>query len=101
MGEESQGAGLLRYALYLVRRSVPKAAATMKKIGPGAYDDGQGGLHLNIAEMLADAGFEDTEENRRIMLEAVKDQLIVQLRAQSPQTIILFREPGDPQWKET
>jgi hypothetical protein len=46
------------------------------RIAPGVYDDGAGGMHLEVTELLEAHGFEDTPENRRTLeheLQAVAD----------------------------
>lgn len=46
------------------------------RIAPGVYDDGQGGMHLDVTELLEANGFEDTPENRRTLereLDAITD----------------------------
>jgi hypothetical protein len=35
------------------------------RIAPGVYDDGDGGMHVDLPELLAAHGIEDTPENRR------------------------------------
>jgi hypothetical protein len=35
----------------------------MKRIAPGLYDDGEGGLHLAIDELLRAHGYADTPAN--------------------------------------
>jgi hypothetical protein len=36
----------------------------MKRLGPGVYDDDDGGLHLDFSELLRAHGYADTVENR-------------------------------------
>lgn len=36
----------------------------MRRLSPGVYDDGEGGLHLDVPELLADNDIADTPENR-------------------------------------
>ena len=38
---------------------------------PGVYVDADGALHIDVAELLAGAGYRDTPENRRELLAAV------------------------------
>ena len=45
----------------------------MKRIAPGVYDDGDGGMHLDIAEMLEGNGFADTPENRAMLEAAARE----------------------------
>jgi ribosomal protein S27AE len=45
----------------------------MKRLMPGVYDDEQGGLHLDVAEMLVANGWADTPENRATLLEAARE----------------------------
>jgi len=61
----------------------------MKRIAPGAYDDGAGGLHIVVAELLADAGFPDTRENREMMLQALVDLL----QRERAHTQIVVKDP--------
>jgi hypothetical protein len=44
----------------------------MKKLGPGFYDDGQGGLHLVVEEMLAARGLNATYANVAKLLEVTE-----------------------------
>lgn len=44
----------------------------MKRIAPGVYDD-NGEMHIAMDELLADAGFEDTPENRATCIAAWQD----------------------------
>jgi hypothetical protein len=36
----------------------------MTRIAPGVYDDGEGGMHLDVDELLEANGFEANAENR-------------------------------------
>ncbi len=45
----------------------------MKRIAPGVYDDGQGGMHLDLAELLEAHGYADTPANRAMMLAVTRD----------------------------
>lgn len=45
----------------------------MKRLQSGVYDDGQGGLHIDVGEILADAGIDDTPENRAAIIAAAHD----------------------------
>lgn len=40
----------------------------MVRLMPGVYDDGRGGLHLVLGELLEGAGYVDTPENRAMLL---------------------------------
>lgn len=42
----------------------------MKRLQPGVYDDGEGGLHIVIVELLAAHGVDDTPENRETLSRA-------------------------------
>lgn len=42
------------------------------RLMPGAYSDGQGGLHLDVEEMLEAGGYADTPQNRRTLTEAAE-----------------------------
>jgi ribosomal protein S27AE len=44
----------------------------MKRLMPGVYDDEQGGLHLDLAELLAANGYADTKGNRQTVIDAVR-----------------------------
>jgi hypothetical protein len=44
------------------------------KLSPGVYDDGRGGMHIEMAELLTSRGFAVTEENQRVLAEAVREQ---------------------------
>jgi hypothetical protein len=35
-----------------------------RRLAPGVYDDGAGGLHIDVPELLAANGWPDTAENR-------------------------------------
>lgn len=37
----------------------------MSRLAPGVYDDGKGGLHLDVDELLEANGYEATPENIR------------------------------------
>ena len=37
----------------------------MTRIAPGVYDDGAGGMHLDVDELLEANGFEPTAANRQ------------------------------------
>lgn len=45
----------------------------MKRLAPGVYDDERGGLHLDVAELLAASGYADTPDNRAMLLAAARD----------------------------
>ena len=45
----------------------------MKRLAPGVYDDGHGGLHLDLTELLAAHGFPDTPANREALIKAVNE----------------------------
>jgi hypothetical protein len=45
----------------------------MKRISPGVYDDGRGGLHIDARELLREHGWPDTPENRRTLIEAASE----------------------------
>lgn len=42
----------------------------MKRLAPGVYDDDEGGLHLDVGELLAANGWPDTPENRDTIVRA-------------------------------
>jgi hypothetical protein len=43
----------------------PRDLAGMVRLAPGVYDDGKGGMHLDVDELLEANGFEATPENIR------------------------------------
>ena len=45
----------------------------MKRLGPGVYDDGAGGLHLDFGALLEAHGFADTPENREQLARAWRE----------------------------
>jgi hypothetical protein len=45
----------------------------MKRIAPGLYDDGEGGLHLAVDELLHAYGYADTPENRDTLTRAAQE----------------------------
>lgn len=45
----------------------------MKQLSPGVYDDEQGGLHLDLAELLAAQGYADTPANRATLIAAARE----------------------------
>lgn len=51
------------------------AAAGWHALTPGTYDDGRGGLHLVLEEMLAAHGYADTPENRQMLIDVAREQL--------------------------
>lgn len=42
---------------------------------PGTYNDGQGGLHLVLEEMLAANSYADTPENRQRLIDAAREAM--------------------------
>lgn len=36
----------------------------MKRLAPGVYDDGRGGMHVDVSELLTANGWADTPANR-------------------------------------
>ncbi len=47
----------------------------MKRIAPGLYDDGDGGLHLAVDELLRAHGFADTPENIERLTRVAQEQI--------------------------
>lgn len=45
----------------------------MKRIAPGVYDDGDGGLGLVLSELLTANGYEDTAANRQMLVDTARD----------------------------
>jgi hypothetical protein len=48
--------------------STDRDLRSMVRLMPGVYDDGRGGLHLVLGELLEGAGYPDTPENRAMLL---------------------------------
>ena len=46
---------------------------SVDRLGPGVYDDGEGGLHLVLGELLEANGYVDTPANRQALIEAARD----------------------------
>jgi hypothetical protein len=46
---------------------------SVTRLGPGVYDDGDGGLHLALGELLEANGYPDTPANREALVEAARD----------------------------
>jgi len=44
----------------------------MTRLGPGIYDDGHGGLHVDVGEALEHLGKPYTPKNERVPLEQVR-----------------------------
>jgi hypothetical protein len=45
--------------------SGPRDLADMVRLAPGVYDDGKGGMHLDVDELLDAHGYAHTPENIR------------------------------------
>lgn len=43
------------------------------RIAPGVYDDGAGGMHIDVPELLVANGYADTPENRDTAEAAARD----------------------------
>jgi len=52
--------------------SDPGGLAGMTRLAPGVYDDGKGGLHLDVDELLVANGFQATPENIRRLDDEIK-----------------------------
>ena len=52
--------------------SDPGGLASMTRLAPGVYDDGKGGLHLDVDELLVANGFQATPENIRRLDDEIK-----------------------------
>jgi hypothetical protein len=52
--------------------SGPGELAGMTRLAPGVYDDGNGGLHLDVDELLEAHGFEPNPENVRRLDDEIK-----------------------------
>ena len=46
-----------------------------QRIMPGVYDDGQGGLHIVVSELLRGHGYEDNATNRATFYKATRELL--------------------------
>jgi len=44
----------------------------VKRIAAGVYDDGAGGMHLVLPELLDAHGYADTPENRATLIDAAR-----------------------------
>lgn len=44
-----------------------KHPPSWNRIAPGVYDDGEGGMHLDLGELLTAHGYQDTPANRDLM----------------------------------
>jgi hypothetical protein len=51
----------------------PKQRLT--RIAPGVYDDGKGGMHLVLPELLVAHGYADTPENRALLERTMRKML--------------------------
>jgi hypothetical protein len=47
----------------------------MNRIAPGLYDDGEGGLHLAVGELLHAHGYPDTPTTREELARVIQEQL--------------------------
>ena len=47
----------------------------MTKLAPGIYDDGRGGIHIAMAELLDAHGYADTPLNREAVIAGARDAL--------------------------
>jgi hypothetical protein len=45
----------------------------VKRLAPGLYDDGDGGLHLAVDELLKAHGYADTPKNRDRLTRAAQE----------------------------
>jgi hypothetical protein len=57
-------------------------------IAPGVYDDGHGGMHINVRALLRANGYADTPANRETLARAAQDLI----RDQFPQTKTIVTE---------
>jgi len=56
----------------LLSTAAAYAARGWSPLTPGTYDDGRGGLHLVLDEMLEAHGYADTPENRQALIDATR-----------------------------
>ena len=54
------------------------------RIAPGVYDDGAGGMHIVIEELLAGNGYADTPANRATLLAVIREQFPGAVEAAEP-----------------
>lgn len=47
----------------------------MTKLAPGIYDDGRGGIHIGLAELLDAHGYADTPQSRAAVVAGARDAL--------------------------
>lgn len=52
----------------------PKDRRGWTQLLPGVYDDHEGGLHLDLAELLRANGYADSPDNRATLIAAARDQ---------------------------
>lgn len=45
----------------------------MRSLGPGIYDDGRGGMHVDLDEIVESTGREPTPENKRAVARAIRE----------------------------
>lgn len=45
----------------------------MKKLGPGVYEDGDGGLYVEASEFIKDCGYADTPDSRKAVVAACRE----------------------------
>ncbi len=66
-----------------------------RALAPGMYQDADGNVVFNAADILRHLGLDDTPDNRRRvcqdLLEVFKDQ---------PDALFFGRDPGGPAWRE-
>lgn len=55
---------------------------------PGVYADEQGGMHIDVSELLRAQGFADTPQNRATLTKAAQEFFIRQYPAVTKVTVI-------------
>lgn len=68
-----------------------------KKVKGGLYTDRNGAAVFNAADILRDLEVEDTPDNRLAVMEMLRGYLL----RDHPEIEIIFRPPGDPDWRST
>jgi hypothetical protein len=68
-----------RYAKEVEEQAIPLRVALeheargWHRLTPGTYDDGQGGLHIVVSELLAGQGYADTPDNRATLIAGIRE----------------------------
>ena len=65
----------------------------MTKLGPGMYHNGANAIHVDLAEMLAHYGYQNTPVNRAAFMEAAADVISDLVGAGKEMEITVTTEP--------